>query len=64
MCSGCRKPVSINEKKSNKYQEGITCPKCYDYLTDNQKARFSMRQKQILISKKRGKKYIFQKEFY
>ena len=63
MCSGCRKPVSINEKKSVKYVEGISCPKCHDYLTDEQKSRFAMRQKQILIAKKSGKKHIFQKEY-
>ena len=64
MCSGCRKPVSIREKKSKKYVEGVSCPKCHDYLTETQKARFAMRQKQILAAKKMGKKYIFQKEFY
>jgi len=64
MCSGCRKPVSMEEKKSKKYVEGISCPKCHDYLTDLQKERFAMRQKQILIAKKMGKKHIFQKEYY
>ena len=63
MCSGCRKPVSMEEKKSKKYVEGISCPKCHDYLTDSQKERFAMRQKQILIAKKTGKKHIFQKEY-
>jgi len=64
MCSGCRKPVSIKEKKSKKYVEGVSCPKCHDYLTELQKIRFAMRQKQILIAKKMGKKHIFQKEFH
>ncbi len=64
MCSGCRKPVSIQEKKSKKYVEGISCPKCYNLLTESQKERFAMRQKQISIAKKMGKKHIFQKEFY
>ena len=63
MCSGCRKPVSIQEKKSKKYVEGISCPKCHDYLTNSQKKRFAMRQKQILMAKKIGKRHIFQKEF-
>ena len=63
MCSGCRKPISIKEKKSKKYVEGISCPKCHDYLTKSQKERFAMRQKQILIAKKIGKKHIFQKEY-
>ena len=63
MCSGCRRPVSIKEKKSIKYVEGISCPKCHDHLTDDQRKRFSMRQRQIVIAKKLGKKYIYQKEF-
>ena len=33
------------------------------HLTDLQKSRFAMRQRQILIAKKMGKKHIFQKEF-
>ena len=64
MCSACRKPVSLKEKKSIKFVEGISCPKCHDHLTQIQKARFAMRQKQILAAKKMGKKYIFQKEYF
>ena len=64
ICSGCRKPVSINEKKSKKYREGISCPKCYDNLSISQKKRFLMRQKQILAAKRTGKKYFFKKEYY
>ena len=63
MCSGCRKPISPKDKKSKKYEEGVSCPKCYDNLTDTQKARFRMRQKQINLAKKSGSKHIFQKEF-
>jgi len=63
MCSGCRKPISNNDKKSKKYEEGVSCPNCHDILTNSQKERFRMRQKQINIAKKHGKKHIFQKEF-
>ena len=63
MCSGCRKPISIKDKKSKKYEEGVSCPKCHDNLTDIQKGRFRMRQKQINLAKKSGSKHIFQKEF-
>ena len=64
ICSGCRKPVSKDEKKSKKYQMGISCPKCYDKLSNSQKERFAMRQKQILLAKKMGKNYLFKKEYY
>ena len=64
ICAGCRMPVSLKERKSKKYKEGITCPKCWNKLSDSQKERFSMRQKQILRAKKLGNKYFFQKEFH
>ena len=63
MCSGCRKPISPKDKKSKKYEEGVSCPNCHDNLTDTQKDRFRMRQKQINLAKKSGSKHIFQKEF-
>ena len=63
MCSGCRKPISSKDKKSKKYEEGVSCPKCHDNLTKSQKARFRMRQEQINLAKKIGSKHIFQKEF-
>ncbi len=63
MCSGCRKPISGIDKKSFKYEEGVSCPNCHDTLTNTQKERFRMRQKQINLAKKLGTKHIFQKEF-
>ena len=63
MCSGCRKPVSRKDKKSKKYEEGVSCPNCHDNLTDHQKSRFRMRQKQINLAKEAGKRHIFQKEY-
>ena len=63
MCSGCRKPISSKDKKSKKYEKGVSCPICHDNLTEVQKERFRMRQRQINLAKKRGTKHIFQKEF-
>ena len=63
ICSGCRNPISHKEKMSKKYEEGVSCPRCHSKLTIAQRARFRMRQKQINLAKKAGKKHIFQKEF-
>ena len=63
MCSGCRMPISPKDKRSNKYEEGVSCPNCHDKLTETQKSRFRMRQSQVYKAKQSGKKYIFQKEF-
>ena len=63
ICGGCRNPVSPKDKMTKKYEEGVSCSKCYNTLTNAQKTRFRMRQKQINLAKKAGKKHIFQKEF-
>ena len=63
ICGGCRMPISPKDKRSNKYEEGVSCTNCYDKLTETQKSRFRMRQSQIYKAKLSGKKYIFQKEF-
>ena len=63
VCSGCRMTFSIKDKKSYKYEEGVSCPRCFDTLTNIQKSRFRMRQKQINLAKQVGKKHKFQKEF-
>jgi len=63
VCSGCRTPLSLKDKNSNKYEEGVSCHRCCDKLTKIQKSRFRMRQSQIYKSKQSKKKHIFQKEF-
>ena len=63
ICGGCRQPVSTKDKKSKRYEEGVTCPNCFNKLTKDQKSRFRMRQSQIYKAKLSGKKYNFQKEY-
>jgi len=63
MCAGCRTPISPLDKKSKKYEEGVSCSNCHDKQTKTQKDSFRMRQKQITLAKEQGKKHIFQKEF-
>ena len=63
ICGGCRQPISAKDKKSKRYEEGVTCPNCIDKLSKNQKSRFRMRQSQIYKAKQSRKKYFLQKEF-
>lgn len=58
LCFACRQPISQEEKASERYREGVSCPKCYDKLTDKQRASFEERQKQILLAKARGQRHI------
>ena len=63
ICGGCRKPISIIDKKSKKFEKGVSCSKCRDSLSRSQIKRFRMRQKQIELAKKNKQKYLFQKEY-
>ena len=63
ICSGCRTPISSADKKSKEYEKGVSCPNCYKNLTQSQKSRFRMRQKQINLAKSKGTKHMFQKEY-
>ena len=58
MCSGCRKPIFPKDKISKKYEQGVSCPKCYDNLTKEKIESLSERQKQVELSEKRGEVHI------
>ncbi len=53
-CHACRRPISDDDKASDKYVLGVSCPHCYDETSDTQKRRFAERQKQIELAKQRG----------
>ena len=53
-CHACRYPVSPQEKASPKYQEGISCPHCFDSLTEEKRVSSAERQKQVELALKRG----------
>lgn len=57
-CHGCRHPITAQDKVSDRYQQGVCCPHCFDSLTEDQKARFAERQKQIELAAQRGEQHV------
>ena len=57
-CYGCRHPITEQDKLSDRYQKGVCCPRCYDTLSDEQKARFRERQKQVELARQRGQAHV------
>jgi UPF0176 protein len=47
MCRSCGHPIAEDDKTSPHYQEGISCPYCFDSLTEEKRARQEARQQQI-----------------
>lgn len=58
MCHACRNPIDQNDKESNKYVPGVSCPKCYGAHHESQERRFRDRQKQIELARERGEAHI------
>jgi len=58
LCHGCRHPITEADKLSEHYAEGVACPRCHDKLSDDQRARFTERQKQIKLAKERNEQHI------
>jgi len=57
-CHACRMPITEDEKNNQYYVKGVSCLHCYDKYTDEQKARFAEREKQMGLAKKRGEAHI------
>jgi UPF0176 protein len=57
-CHACRLPITEHDKTNQHYQPGISCPYCYDSLSDEQKQRFAQRQKQMELARARGDQHI------
>lgn len=57
-CYACRFPIDDAQKASDLYVPGVSCPRCHDAHSDQQKERFTERQKQIALAKARGEAHI------
>ena len=57
-CHACRLPITDEDKTSEQYQPGVSCPACYNKKSDAERARFREREKQMQLAKKRGEHHI------
>ena len=55
LCRACRHPVLPEERKSLKFQEGISCERCFDSRSEADRKRFAERQKQVELAESRGR---------
>ncbi len=58
LCHACRFPITEDDKTSEKYAPGISCPHCHDTMSEEQRSRFAERQRQIELAKARGEEHI------
>ncbi len=53
-CHACRLPITEDDKASDQYIQGVSCPHCYDKTSEKQRQRFLEREKQMRLAEKRG----------
>ena len=58
MCHACKRPITEADKHHAAYEAGVSCPHCISEMSDEQRARFAERQKQIDLAKARGEKHM------
>lgn len=58
MCHACRMPITEEEKLGEHYEQGVSCHHCHEKISDEQRAAFRERERQIQLSKARGEQHI------
>ncbi|NRD74449.1 rhodanese-related sulfurtransferase [Shewanella sp. VB17] len=57
-CNACRMPITAAEKATEMYVQGVSCPHCFDTISDKQRERFEERERQMQLAEKRGEAHI------
>ena len=57
-CYSCRHPLSQQDRQSDKYEQGISCPYCYDSLTVARRASLKERQRQVELAAQRNQLHV------
>jgi len=57
-CHACRMPITEEDKRSQFYEEGVSCPNCHGQVSEERKERFQERERQIKLARERGEEHI------
>ncbi|MEZ5689545.1 MAG: rhodanese-related sulfurtransferase [Caenibius sp.] len=58
LCHACRHPLTPEELESPLFEQGVSCPHCHGTKSPEQRARYTERQKQAKLARKRGERHI------
>lgn len=57
-CNACRRPITSQDKQRPEYEQGVSCHQCHDTLSDEQRARFAERERQVRLARERGETHV------
>jgi len=58
LCHGCRMPVSVADRASPLYVEGVSCPACAETRSEAQRAGYAERHRQEALAAARGEAHV------
>ncbi len=54
LCRACRFPLTADDRRSPKYQAGVSCPHCFGVRSKADRARYAERHRQVRLAEERG----------
>ncbi len=58
LCHACRRPILPEDMTRDDYEHGVSCRHCVAETSEDAKARFREREKQIALAEARGEKHL------
>lgn len=58
LCHACREPLTAEDRASPKFEDGVSCPHCFETRSEDDRERYRQRQRQIELARKRGQKHL------
>jgi len=58
LCRACRMPVSAADRASPMWAEGVSCPRCHADRSEEQRAGYAERHRQVTLAEKRGERHV------
>ncbi|KRB32985.1 hypothetical protein ASD99_20000 [Mesorhizobium sp. Root695] len=55
LCRACRHPLTPSDLTSPKFSAGVSCPRCFDARSDEDRQRYAERQRQVELAAARGR---------
>jgi UPF0176 protein len=58
LCHACRRPISASDRDHAVFEDGVSCARCINEFSSDDRDRFRERQRQIALAKARGARHL------
>jgi UPF0176 protein len=58
LCRACRGPITPDDLLSPHYEAGVSCPRCIEVKSDEDRTRFRARELQMQLARQRGQRHL------